>query len=468
MSIFRIKRKLAACAAVAASLALLPSGGCSDPLEQGYYPAAENSLLLRVTSGTNMNLGSYNALTAVEIESNTEWTLTAEAGGAGVSWIHLGTDNKASVAGKGSQSVMITADANTGDTERSCTLVLSGPENLKETVKVTQTGTDLIVNPSPEQIITLPATGGTQTYSVSSNFEWRATVEVGADWLTIESPQGGAGAPGETELTVSCQPTALAADRVARIVLSPVSAELASAVTLNLRQAARDYTFEISPSVQLQPAPWSGEQIQLSVFSTTDWNLANIDDTTSDGSWIHVSPSAAAGNAAAATVVNVMLTENLLAADGQPTTRSAVLNFRNADGEVRSIELKQEPCGVPLIGQTVADMRYDHASHSYIVEVTAGFASLYSDLTEARILYADDPNRPDSEWQSVAARISNPRRGTIEGTVTIPATDSRTRWWFKAAGRTATGIEARTMQGVLAPEVLTPAIPSADDNGTPD
>jgi len=155
---------------------LLFGCGSNDPSQEPSQPAAETFLSVNPTEFAAPINGGAQTLTVI---SNVTWKVSSDA-----DWLSysLGSGNA------GSSTVSATAAANYSGTARSAALTFTADTVSKKYV-VSQAG-DITLSVSPSAI-TLPAGGGSQSISVTSNMNW--TVSSDADWLNYSPKSGAAG-----------------------------------------------------------------------------------------------------------------------------------------------------------------------------------------------------------------------------------------------------------------------------------
>jgi hypothetical protein len=139
-------------------------------------PAPASTLIV---SPASLSFTAGGGSQSIAVSSNTGWTVASSESWASVS--------PASSANNGTVTVTTSANASTG--QRTATLTVSGG-GITRTVNLTQNGTtapSYTLNVSPASL-SFAASGGSQSFAVSSNTNW--TVSSSESWATVTPASG--------------------------------------------------------------------------------------------------------------------------------------------------------------------------------------------------------------------------------------------------------------------------------------
>ena len=187
----------------------------------------------------------------------------------------------------GETKVTITVKRNNGDNPRDTKVTFKG-ETATAEVTVNQFGKDNI-SIDKKTYAVAPA-GGTDAVKVTTNNNWTATVEEGADWVTVAPAAGEAG---EATATVTVAKNEAAAARTAKVTFAAGEAKMEytvsqEGVTVTLAQTS--YAVEAA-----------GGNTKVKVTANVDWTAAASAD------WVTVAP---ATGKSGETEVTVTVNEN--------------------------------------------------------------------------------------------------------------------------------------------------------------
>ena len=195
------------------------------------------------------------------VSSTTPWTVTADA-----DWLTV-TPASSAVSSL-SEDVRITATANSGLTDRSATVTVSGENtSIKYTIAITQMRLgSLTVTPIAAEYA---LDGNTQSFSLQTNLPWE--VRADADWLTF-SP-----ASGESDGTLksfTVQATAAANKSVNRsTTVTVTSGDSKKEFTVNQKGQTLEFQPVDNPVIDRK-----GGELTLTVNATMDWTVESDND----------------------------------------------------------------------------------------------------------------------------------------------------------------------------------------------
>jgi hypothetical protein len=303
--------------------------------------------------------GSQN----VKVSSNIDWTATSSD-----SWLTVFPD-----FGKNDLTSVITATANTGPSVRMATITFKGG-GITRTIDVTQHSKTSEILTVSQETVNLPASGGYQNITVSSNTDWTVT---GSDlWLTITPTSGtnsgivnikASGNPGNSERTTT---VTFEAGSITR--------------TVNVTQATTS-TLTISP--ESLSFPVTGDSRNVTVTSNVSWTA------TSSDAWVTVSPVLWANNGIMTITVD---------ANTNSSARTATVTL--TDGNViRTVHVTQEGTSSPpttlIVSPATVNLPTGGGSQNLTITSNTGWSAISSE-----------------SWLTLS-----PASGTNNGTIAISA-----------------------------------------------
>jgi hypothetical protein len=194
----------------------------------------------------------------LDISSNATWTVTNPA-----SWITV-----SATSGWSNGSITVTAAANSANASRTATVTVS-INGIDRTVTVTQGTSALSVSPSS---LDFTATGGSQTFDISSNVAW--TVANMEPWATVSVSSGS----GNGTVTVTVTPNSDYASRTATVEVS--AGGISRTVDILQEGTPAPASLTVTPS-SLDFATAGGSQ-EVDVVSNRNWTAV------SDAPWLTV------------------------------------------------------------------------------------------------------------------------------------------------------------------------------------
>ncbi len=222
---------------------------------------------------------------SLTITSNAEWTVAVPSG---ITWVSL----SGTISGRGNGSAAGTVVANLTGAARSTTLTISSG-SVVQTLVVTQSGAaaDLTVT-APSTTIAANA-GSTANISVAANIAWTATSN--QTWLTL-APAAGAG---NGAMVATAQLNASAISRVATVKV--VGGGLTRSLTFTQLPAV---SVTISLSAWTPSASTGTRPLTLTTGANLSWS------STSDQSWLTVTPASGTASAAGSAAITLGVTAN--------------------------------------------------------------------------------------------------------------------------------------------------------------
>ena len=295
-------------------------------------------------SQTEVTADANGTTADVTVTANVAWTAVA-----GDKWVTV-----APAEGEaGENKVTITVKKNNADTPRETKVTITAETAIAE-VTVSQFGKDNITIDKTAYEAT-PA-GGTDAVAVTANVDWTATVEEGADWVTVAPASGAAGSASAT-VTVAANAT---------------SEERSAKITFVAGEAKAEYTvtqegLSIALSQATVTAAGEGATATVSVTANAAWSASVAEDV----DWVTLDP---ATGEAGEVEVTVTVAEN-------PTeeARNATVTF--AINENVSVEL--------AISQAFVEPTVDIAIEVSDVTATKALVKLTPDPLEGFTYYYD-------------------------------------------------------------------------------
>jgi len=230
-------------------------------------------------SPTSLSFGSTGGTTSLNVTASVAWTLSGLP-----SWLSATPST-----GSGNAALTFTCQANPSILARNATLTFTGSDGSTQTVSVVQSGAAPALSVSP-QSLTASETGGTLSFSITSNTSW--TVSESSTWLSI-SPASGSN---NGTVTVSVSANALASPRTASI---SVTGQGLPSTSVTVTQNAAPPFLSASPA-SLQFESGAGT-LSFNVTSNTNWTVGETLD------WLSVSQGSGTNNGQ----IQVTVLENL-------------------------------------------------------------------------------------------------------------------------------------------------------------
>lgn len=214
-------------------------------------------------TGASVSSSGGSGSFAVTAAGSCSWNATTTT-----AWIKL-----ASASGSGSASVSYNIDPHQGSASRTGAITVAD-----QTFTVTQDGTEptsctYAISP---QTLSIAATGGSGTITVSTGGSCAWTATPSATWVTTSATSGS----GSDSVSFSIAPNTGAEERSATVTVT--------GSTLTITQAAADAPspvcfYAISPAAHTMPAAGGGAAFDLSTADTCAWSAA------ADSTWVRVS-----------------------------------------------------------------------------------------------------------------------------------------------------------------------------------
>lgn len=199
-----------------------------------------------------------------------------------VDWLQIGQ-----TSGSGDTQILVRALPNTGDTSRDTTLVLSG---LTKHIDIVAEQGNFVntISISPDLAI-FRYTGGTEQFSVESNYNWNVTSY--PDWLELTPLSGGSGT---TIITATSSYNTEFTAKTSDIVVSSLTVSDSAVVTLE----GIPETINVAPNY-IDAS--SGGTYQLTISSNVDWTIKEI-STAITSTWLHFNTTAGTSGITVVTV----------------------------------------------------------------------------------------------------------------------------------------------------------------------
>ena len=265
---------------------------------------------------TSLSFESAQGQQTFTIESNANWAITAP------DWCSL-----SATSGTGNATITIAVGENTSQDERSGDIVVSGPEGLSATIKVTQAGKPL--PPAPTLAVnavalTFESAQGQQSFTIESNVNWTITAP---DWCSLSATSG----TGNATITVAVGENTSQDERSGDIV---VSGPEGLSATIKVTQAGKPQP--PAPTLAVNATALTFESVQgqqsFTIESNANWTITAPD-------WCSLSATSGTGNA----TITVAVGEN-----ASQEERSGSIVVSGPDGLSATIEVTQ--AGKPYSG----------------------------------------------------------------------------------------------------------------------
>ncbi len=234
----------------------------------------------------HINIDKDGGSKTIYVQSNIDWLFKRHpANGVSVATVKPINNNE----------VSFTVENNPYPVERYDTIVFYGEKypHVTDTVYIRQSPQPayLKINGS-ESTITQSFTnvGGSKTFSIESNSEWKAEVKEGSTWCRISSPTDKAG-PGNGNLTLSIDTNPIGSQaRTAIIQVTTTSGSPKVERTITVTQEkGTDPILRIQDNEDVLEFNAMGETRTLTIESNIDWKIAGAPD------WCEVSPTESTG-----------------------------------------------------------------------------------------------------------------------------------------------------------------------------
>ena len=218
---------------------------------------------------TSKSVGCDATTFSVEVSSNAPWTVKSEA-----VWCSLSASS-----GKDNGSVVVSVAENGNVVSRSTRLVfVSGDGSVTRTITVIQAAGTPVLSLNRSEA-SFGAQGGTESVTISSNADWKVSVD--AAWCSVDVASG----TGDAAINVSAQTNATVDERQATLTVKTVDGSIVK--TVALKQNAGNATLELSANELSFEYAKNGANV--TVQSNTTWKV------TCDASWCTVPKSSLGG-----------------------------------------------------------------------------------------------------------------------------------------------------------------------------
>lgn len=243
-------------------------------------------------SSQNFTATGGNGSFSVNAGSGCSWSATESC-----SWVTMNNSS-----GSGSGTASFTVSANTGATQRTCTVTVNG-----EDFEITQDGQPVCnysLSPSSQNFT---ATGGNGSFTVNTNSgcAWSATESCA--WVTMNNSSGSG--PGTASFTVSANTTT--ATRTCTITVEGEDFEIT--------QDGIVCTYSLSPSSQSFTASGGNGSFSVTVGAGCAWTA------TESCAWVNMTSSSGTGNGTVSFAVNANTTTS---------TRSCIITVNGENFEI--------------------------------------------------------------------------------------------------------------------------------------
>lgn len=228
--------------------------------------------------------------------------------------------------------------------ERTDTIVVEGVEytSLSDTIYITQKAKPpyLTINnlESPESMY-IDDSGGTHSFSVESNAEWKinVTCDDQGSWCKLSSPSNGLGKEsGNVSLSIEAN-SILSGQRSATIAITTISGSPSITRTFKLYQAkGPDGILKLADGVSELNLKGGGESLTFTIESNIGWKISNVPE------WCTVSPTESSQ-----TKTITVVAERNGTADKRSATLSISPNPSNSQVNTVTITLTQDALDIP-------------------------------------------------------------------------------------------------------------------------
>ena len=218
---------------------------------------------------TSKSVGCDATTFSVEVSSNAPWTVKSEA-----AWCSLSASS-----GKENGSVVVSVAENGNVVSRSTRIVfVSGDGSVTRTITVIQAAGTPVLSLNRTEA-SFGAQGGTESVTISSNADWKVSVD--AAWCSVDVASG----TGDAAINVSAQTNATVDERQATLTVKTVDGSIVK--TVALKQNAGNATLELSANELSFEYAKNGANV--TVQSNTTWKV------TCDASWCTITKSSLGG-----------------------------------------------------------------------------------------------------------------------------------------------------------------------------
>jgi formylglycine-generating enzyme required for sulfatase activity len=214
---------------------------------------------------TEANVSNGSGSFTVKVTSNGNWTVSSAA-----NWLTVSPNS-----GNNNGTITVNYTANSGEISREGIIVISNPQNMLKTCKVTQIANALNITPTTQNV---PDDAGSFTVNVTSNVSW--TVSSSASWLTV-SPSSGS-----INRTITVNYTANTESSERSGTISVVGGGITRTCTITQSEFVPKLT--ISPETK-NVSPSSGS-FTVNVSSNWNWTVSF------DANWLTTSPNSGNSN----------------------------------------------------------------------------------------------------------------------------------------------------------------------------
>ena len=271
----------------------------------------------------------------LDIVSNIAWVITVPGNST---WIQ----SVAPLSGTGNASVTVSVASNSTFVERNASFTLASLETspispITVSVNQPQFVPELNVN---TKNLAFPVSGGTKTFTITSNIPWKITVPNNASWIQSVAPLSGTG---NATVTVSIASNSTFSDRNASLTLASLESSPISPITVSVSQT------QLVPQLSANPNNLtytvSGGTKTFTINSNTSWTLSIPDSA----SWIQsVTPASGTGN----TSVTVSVASNSTFLD-----RNASLTLASLETTPATVTVSQSRL-VPQLSASVSSLSF--------------------------------------------------------------------------------------------------------------
>lgn len=222
-------------------------------------------------STATVELASTGGQETVSVTANLPWLVSSSE-----TWLSV-----TPLTGSGNGSLLIVAEPNTGEQNRTATITLAAIDNREQSVTISVTQSSTIFNVTPLSVTLSEDNGYTETVNVETSAQW-SVIDVSESWLTATPSVG----TGSATLTLKASNSSIRKSRIATVTLQEKTTERQQTITVTQQPP----TPVLSASIATVELASAGGQEAVSVTSNLSWLASS-----SEG-WLSVTPATGSGN----------------------------------------------------------------------------------------------------------------------------------------------------------------------------
>jgi len=255
-----------------------------DPIDNGReFIDGINQVAIAFSCSTNdINLAYTNASEQMSITANHIWYVTDISD----SWFSVSV-----LTGSGNETLIITADDNSGFTTRTGTFFVGTHFFAPQQITVTQAPSPIIFDINPKIVELADHQGASDILTIDANMTW--TVDQFPSWISLSTLSGS----GNDQIELIANDNTTSNPRTGTLTI--INSEWSQSESVTITQQAKIVTLDASTD-EINLGFTANSNDDFDIIASHNWNIA------SSVGWLTITPNNGTGNE----TVNVKATEN--------------------------------------------------------------------------------------------------------------------------------------------------------------